>query len=166
MNAIASAPNFATEEELWQLSQDGHRFELINGELKTMALTGGEHGGYTIDLETEVNAFVRRRRLGRCFGAETGFLVHQNPKPFWLPISPLSLRRTFRIRFRKSLFPLFPTSFSKCVRPVTRRVKWPTKSRAGWAPEHKSCGNSTRAPRNFRLFVPIRPRWNWAKATC
>lgn len=85
MNAIAIAPNFATEEELWELSQDGYRYELIDGELKTMPPTGAEHGGFTSDISTEVGYFVRRNNLGRCFGAETGFRIAENPVTILAP---------------------------------------------------------------------------------
>lgn len=92
MNAIAIAPNFATEEELWQLSQDGYRYELIEGELKTMPPTGAEHGGFTSDISTEVGYFVRRNNLGRCFGAETGFRIAENPVMILAPDSALCWR--------------------------------------------------------------------------
>jgi len=85
MNAIAIAPNFSTEEELWELSQDGYRFELLDGELKPMPPTGAEHGGFTSDISTEVGYFVRRRNLGRCFGAETGFRLSENPTTVLAP---------------------------------------------------------------------------------
>lgn len=85
MNAIAIAPNFATEEELWELSQDGYRYELIDGELKTMPPTGAEHGGFTSDISTEVGYFVRRNNLGRCFGAGTGFRIAENPPTIVAP---------------------------------------------------------------------------------
>jgi len=85
MNVIAIAPNFTTEEELWELSQDGYRYELIEGELCTMTPTGGEHGGYTADLGAYVTVFVKEHGLGRCFGAETGFEVQADPKTILAP---------------------------------------------------------------------------------
>lgn len=79
MNAIAIAPNFSTEEELWELSQDGYRFELLDGELRPMPPTGAEHGARTMTLSAFVAAFVIQNNLGVCFGAETGFRLSENP---------------------------------------------------------------------------------------
>ncbi|RYX81891.1 Uma2 family endonuclease [bacterium] len=85
MQAIAIAPNYATEEDLWDFSQDGYRYELIDGELKCMPPSGAEHGRLTADITIEVGAFVRRNNLGKCFGAETGFRISESPLTILAP---------------------------------------------------------------------------------
>ncbi len=85
MQAIAIAPNYATEEELWELSQDGYRYELFDGELKTMPPTGAEHGRLSADITIAVGGFVQRNNLGKCFGAETGFRVSEEPVSILAP---------------------------------------------------------------------------------
>ena len=85
MQAIAIAPNYATEEDLWELSQDGYRYELLDGELKSMPPTGASHGRLTVNLSAEVTIFVRRNNLGECFGAETGFYISEDPLTILAP---------------------------------------------------------------------------------
>lgn len=55
------------------------RYELIKGQLRPMAPTGDFHGSFTYDLGFEIGAFVRQNNLGRCFAAETGFLLRRDP---------------------------------------------------------------------------------------
>lgn len=68
-----------TAEDLWRLPDDGQRHELVYGELRTMAPSGGEHGRVTSNVHDSLSPYVRARRLGRAFAAETGFLLAQGP---------------------------------------------------------------------------------------
>lgn len=68
-----------TAEELARLPDDGHRYDLIRGELICMAPAGGEHGEIASELGAELRDFVRAHKLGRTYGAETGFLLARNP---------------------------------------------------------------------------------------
>jgi len=85
MNAIAIAPNFATEEELWELSQDGYRYELWDDELKFVGLAGAEHGAFVADVSACAAIFVKAGSLGQCFGANTGFRLSENPTTVLAP---------------------------------------------------------------------------------
>ena len=44
-----------------------------------MSPAGSEHGGVIGDLSAMVWNFARSHRLGRVFGAETGFIIARNP---------------------------------------------------------------------------------------
>jgi Uma2 family endonuclease len=55
------------------------RLELIRGEVKTMSPTGGAHGILCMALGAALFDFVRANKLGKVFGAETGFLVERAP---------------------------------------------------------------------------------------
>jgi Uma2 family endonuclease len=68
-----------TAEELWRLPDDGLRHELVFGELRTMAPSGGEHGGVTSNVHGSLFLHLRGKRLGRLFAAETGFLLARDP---------------------------------------------------------------------------------------
>lgn len=68
-----------TAEELAALPDDGMRHELIDGELKTLSPAGGPHGDDGYWFQLELGNHVKRHRLGRCFLAETGFLIRQDP---------------------------------------------------------------------------------------
>jgi Uma2 family endonuclease len=68
-----------TAEDLWRLPPDGLRHELVYGELRTMAPSGGEHGRVTSNVHDALSPYVRAHGLGRGFVAETGFLLARNP---------------------------------------------------------------------------------------
>lgn len=68
-----------TAEELWQMPDDGYRYELIKGELRRMPPTGGEHGKISLSLGAMIAWHVRQHKLGVAFAAETGFLLATNP---------------------------------------------------------------------------------------
>jgi len=55
------------------------RWELVKGELKEMSPAGGAHGWIVGNLTVVVGGYIRQKKLGRIFGAETGFLIEQNP---------------------------------------------------------------------------------------
>jgi len=74
-----------TAEELFAFPSDWH-YELFEGRLEEMmSPTGGEHGLFTADLTVEIGSFVRSNNLGRCFVAETGFLLRRNPDTVLAP---------------------------------------------------------------------------------
>ena len=73
-----------TAEELFSMPPNEH-FELIRGELKEKMPTGDEHGSLTFALSLEIGWFVRENRLGRCWAAETGFLVARDPDTVLAP---------------------------------------------------------------------------------
>jgi len=68
-----------TEADLERLSQEGHRYELVRGELISMSPAGGEHGRSTHRLEHLISAHIYQHALGDCFAAETGFTIQRNP---------------------------------------------------------------------------------------
>jgi Uma2 family endonuclease len=76
---MASEPRPMTADDLFRLPDDGCRHELIAGELRTMTPSGGEHGWIAVTLGASLLERVRAGRLGRVFGAETGFLLAVNP---------------------------------------------------------------------------------------
>lgn len=83
--SVAPLTRLYTAQDLERLSSEGDRYELLEGELREMAPPGGEHGGTTMDLSMYANYHVRAQRLGRGFGAETGFLIARNPDTVLAP---------------------------------------------------------------------------------
>jgi Uma2 family endonuclease len=68
-----------TADELLAMPDDGNRYELVKGELVTMAPTGYEHGVRTVELTTALHTHIKARKLGVVCAAETGFLLRQDP---------------------------------------------------------------------------------------
>ena len=68
-----------TADELLHMPDDGMRHELVAGELRTMAPSGGEHGWLTGDLHLSLGNHVQAHRLGRVYPADTGFVLARDP---------------------------------------------------------------------------------------
>jgi Uma2 family endonuclease len=68
-----------TVEELWNLSEDGYRRELVGGEVRVMTPAGAEHGRVTATVGILLGAHVRDTASGVTFGAETGFVLARDP---------------------------------------------------------------------------------------
>ncbi len=66
-----------TDEELMRIKHEG-KVELVDGEVRLMTPAGGEQGAISADLLTRLNNFVRRKKLGRVFDAQTGFRPYSN----------------------------------------------------------------------------------------
>lgn len=68
-----------TADELLEMPDDGHRYELIEGELRRMSPAGDEHGRVGMELAIPLGSYVKKNRLGKLYLAETGFLLGTNP---------------------------------------------------------------------------------------
>jgi len=67
-----------TADDLLQMGDVG-RAELVKGELVKMVPSGGEHGTLTMNVGALLHNFVKLRKLGRVFGAETGIFISRDP---------------------------------------------------------------------------------------
>ena len=63
----------AIVDDVLRLAAEGHRYELVEGELVEMAPTGLEHGGIEIHVGWVFTNHVNPRRLGRVVGGEALF---------------------------------------------------------------------------------------------
>ena len=68
-----------TADELLRLPRGKNSYELIRGELKTMAPAGYEHGKLAMEFATLLNIHVKANKLGQVTAAETGFKLTTNP---------------------------------------------------------------------------------------
>jgi len=82
MSAVAK---LYTAEDLERLSVQGCRYELIQGELRTMSPTGGAHGNATDRLAAYARMYIDEAGLGECFAAETGFVIASAPDTVLAP---------------------------------------------------------------------------------
>lgn len=79
MSTTLEQTKLMTADELFELPDDGFRYELVRGELKRMAPAGSEHGASTMNLGAPLKVHVDEHNLGIVFAAETGFVLEENP---------------------------------------------------------------------------------------
>ncbi|HTU84864.1 MAG TPA: Uma2 family endonuclease [Solirubrobacteraceae bacterium] len=68
-----------TAEDLWDLADDGMRYELVRGELCVMVPPGAEHGRVAATVAGLLFVHTRETGAGITFAAETGFLLARDP---------------------------------------------------------------------------------------
>jgi len=72
---ITNVTKVWTDDEFMALSSDGHRYELVDGELVEMGNAGMEHGYLACLLVAELMAFVRQNQLGVVCDSSTAFTL-------------------------------------------------------------------------------------------
>ena len=75
----ASITKLMTSDELLVMPDDGYRYELVKGELTRMAPTGHKHGIVTMHVAGPLYRHVKDNNLGEVYGAESGFVISQDP---------------------------------------------------------------------------------------
>lgn len=68
-----------TADELLRMPDDGRRYELVRGELRTMTPAGHTHGRVAMRLSWPLAQYVEANGLGVVYAAETGFLLARDP---------------------------------------------------------------------------------------
>lgn len=74
---VVSTP--MTADELLRLPPDGHRYELVEGELKVMTPASTLHGRIANTVAFLLTRYVRQHNLGVVYAAETGFQLREDP---------------------------------------------------------------------------------------
>lgn len=69
----------STASELYEMPDDGFRYELVKGELRRMSPAGTEHGAIVFNLSGLLAPHIKANHLGQGFGAETGFKIASDP---------------------------------------------------------------------------------------
>ena len=75
-----------TEEKVWTdaefmaLNRDGHRYEIVNGELIDMGNSGAKHGYVAVILSAALFNCVSTRKLGAIFDSSTAFKMKSGNK--------------------------------------------------------------------------------------
>lgn len=82
-----------TADELLRLTDEGHRYELVEGELRKMSPAGEEHGAIGVAIVASLHAHVKQHGLGRVYGPDTGFLLSSSPDTVPHRTARSSLRR-------------------------------------------------------------------------
>lgn len=79
MSTTITPTKLMTAQELWEMSDDGFRYELVRGELHQMSPAGSEHGASIMNLAAPLKIFVEEHGFGVVFAAETGFQLTESP---------------------------------------------------------------------------------------
>lgn len=82
---MSTKTQLVTADELLLMPRGRFRYELVEGELKTMSPAGSEHGALVINISLIVGLHVKTNALGICFGAETGFKLASDPDTVLAP---------------------------------------------------------------------------------
>ena len=76
---MSTSTRMVTADDLLRMPDDGRRYELVEGELTSMAPAGGRHGHVAMQIGWRLAEYVGKNGLGMTFAAETGFLLARNP---------------------------------------------------------------------------------------
>ena len=69
----------STASELFEMPDDGFRYELVKGELRRMSPSGSEHAVVIGRLTMRLGQHIEANNLGLYFGAEAGFKIASDP---------------------------------------------------------------------------------------
>jgi Uma2 family endonuclease len=76
---MAITSGLLTADELLRLPDDGVRYELVRGELRTMAPPGWGHGRFASRVDRSLAPYVEANGLGDVFIGDAGFLLTTAP---------------------------------------------------------------------------------------
>lgn len=82
---MSTATKLMTADELLKLPGGRFRYELVKGELLTISPAGEEHGAVIMNLAVPLGQYVKANKLGRVYGAETGFKLESDPDTVLAP---------------------------------------------------------------------------------
>jgi len=82
---MASTTQYVTADELFNMPDNGGRYELVRGELREMSPAGARHGNVGYKIGLILGAHIEANRLGMGYCAETGFRLASNPDTVLAP---------------------------------------------------------------------------------
>ncbi len=125
---MSTSTALVTAEELLRLPRGQFRYELINGELKTMSPAGHNHGRITMRIASPLAQFVWKNKLGEVFAAETGFKLASNPDTVLAPdVSFISQPRVEKLDQTEGYWPGAPDLVVEVISPSENRSAVKTK---------------------------------------
>jgi Uma2 family endonuclease len=108
----------STANELFEMPDDGFRYELVRGELRKMSPSGSEHGAIVFNASLLLGQHIKSNNLGQGFGAETGFKIASDPDTVRAAdIAFVSRERIPEAGIPKNFWPLAPDLVVEVVSP-------------------------------------------------
>jgi Uma2 family endonuclease len=96
-----------TADELFQLPDDGSRYELVEGELRKMSPTGADHSSIAAWIVGSLVAYLRQHNIrGRVYTEGAGFVISRNPDTVLAP--DVGYVMPERVVGSRRFFPGFP----------------------------------------------------------
>jgi Uma2 family endonuclease len=115
---MSTIKTLVTADELLHMPDDGHRYELIRGELVRMAPAGFEHGTVVANFTVALGGHVKANKLGVLAGAETGFRITSDPDTVRAPdLAFVSQDRFLESGNPKSFWPGAPDLAVEVISP-------------------------------------------------
>lgn len=118
---IHQTPKFEglkSADQLYELPDDGNRYELIRGDLVMMSPAGSEHGWIAGRIFLRLATHVEGHDLGRAYAAETGFKISESPDTVRAPDACfVSHDRLKNVEETRSYLPLAPDLVVEVVSP-------------------------------------------------
>ncbi len=119
-----------TAEELFNMPDDGCRYELLRGELIKMAPASFFHGTSAMRIGAPLAIYVIENGLGEVCAAETGFWIASNPDHVLAPdVGFVSRERLEDIGEIGSFFPGAPDLVVEVISPSDRLARVDEKAR-------------------------------------
>ncbi|MGI6456480.1 MAG: Uma2 family endonuclease [bacterium] len=107
-----------TAEELLRMPDDGFRYELVRGELRSMTPPGNEHGYIAGIVFGELYQYLKKNKLGRIYIAETGFKISSNPDTVRAPdVAFVAQERVEQFGDMKGYLPCAPDLVVEVISP-------------------------------------------------
>jgi len=110
----------STASELFEMPDDGFRYELVKGELRKMSPSGSEHGAIIIIITLLLAQYVKANKLGVCFGAETGFKIASDPDTVRAPDVAFTSRERIPVMQRRGYGAVAPDLVAEVLSPDDR----------------------------------------------
>lgn len=131
---MSTTTRLMTADELLKLPRGRFRYRLVKGELITMSPAESEHGAIVVNLTVLLGHHVKANKLGIVFGAETGFIIAENPDTVLAPdVAFISQEHIPESGIPKKYWPGAPDlavevlSLGDTAREVEQKVnQWPT----------------------------------------
>ncbi|MDB5341161.1 MAG: putative restriction endonuclease [Planctomycetaceae bacterium] len=110
-----------TAEDLFEMPNDGNRYELVQGVLRKMSPAGGAHGEVECFLGAHLMFHARKNRLGSTYVGDTGFKIRTNPDTVLAPdVAFVTRERVQTIPDRFKFIPLVPDLVIEILSPGDR----------------------------------------------